>query len=151
MHVSRGLRLKGRGVIALAWIAIWLVNLAAPGLFRPAPPNGMPASLRIDVMPENVLITCPHHPEGCPKDCFCSKTYVTADEDNDGQSPSALRQHRLAACTSHQPFVTVEMSMQLPEPAILRLRVGPESHLLEGAAAETHAGHSRPPRKIPIA
>src|SRR3954463_10544662 len=99
MHVSRGLRRKGRGAIVLAWIAIWLVNLAAPGLFHPAPPDGMPTSARIDVMPKSQLITCPHHPEGCPKDCLCPKTYITADEDTGGQSPSALRQPRLAACT----------------------------------------------------
>jgi hypothetical protein len=151
MHVSRGLRLKGRGVIALAWIAIWLANLAAPGLFRSAPASGMPTASRIDVMPKSQLITCPHHPYGCPKDCFCPKTYVAADAGDDAQSPSALRQPRLAACTSHQDFVHADISLLPPSRAFRPLRFEPETRLPADRAAETRAGHSRPPRKIPIA
>jgi hypothetical protein len=151
MHVSRALRLKASSGIALAWIAIWLVNLAAPGLIRSAPFRGMPATSRIDVMPKSYLITCPHHPYGCPKDCLCPKSYVPTDEGESAPSPSALRQPRLAACTSHQDFVPDGIPLLLPRPASLRLRCEPEARLPKEGIAATHSGHTRPPRKIPIA
>lgn len=75
---------------------------------------GTPVAETLIEVPETPALRCHHHPEGCPKDCFCPKM-----EDGNpaagqaSQEPLLARETRLVQCT--------EGSAQEAQPLLLAM------------------------------
>ncbi len=150
MRHVRWWRRAGRSGIGVAWIAVWLVNLASMGSYDFGNHGALSAALRITVNGRIYIATCPHHPDGCPKDCMCPKTYVEVGRAYDAQDRPTLEQPYLATCTSHRAFAQEMISSPLPEPNFLWRPIASTEPLSFRIDAATQTGYPRPTLKIPI-
>jgi hypothetical protein len=69
-------------------------------------------------VPESPTLRCHHHPEGCPKDCFCPKfteDQPTPAEDAAHEHP-LVREPRLVQCTegTHQDAKPLLLALSVP-------------------------------------
>jgi hypothetical protein len=91
---------------------------------------------------------CPHHPEGCPKECMCPKIRSEADSDDVG----SVRQPTLARCSGKAKVPAAEaLGGGLPlEPD--RIALLPRAEPVAPARATTPSDPFREdPAKVPIA
>lgn len=94
------------------------------------------------------LEVCPHHPEGCPRDCMCPKTKVEAD----GPDSGTLTGPALTRCASESRAAPPESAaiFIVPEPPAFRLPAPIQPAPLR-PARQPLPGFRAAPDKIPIA
>ena len=52
-----------------------------------------------------MIATCPHHPDGCPKDCMCPKTFLTlgGHDDDERRASGSLHEPAWVTCSENGP------------------------------------------------
>ena len=92
--------------------------------------------------------TCHHHPEGCPRDCFCPKIHADADEAPSGSLAGAA----LGRCTERGGSTAPAPSAPCLIPAPIETVMPDRSRPLPSPAPQAIAPGFRPaPGKVPIA
>jgi hypothetical protein len=99
------------------------------------------------------LETCHHHPQGCPKDCFCPKTTVRVEAAEDASAPVSgiLQESSWVNCneegsTSTAPAYAVFVAEPGVHVFLTMLIVGTVAQATRGEVRAV----SNPPQKIPI-
>jgi hypothetical protein len=90
---------------------------------------------------------CPHHPQGCPRDCLCPKLHPDAD----GEGSAVAAGPALVQCTERGVWAPDAPGICLPA-LPFAIRIPEPIGILRGPAPAATAKGFRPaPGKIPIA
>lgn len=110
-------------------------------------PRKLGAVESVAIAAGEALEFCPHHPEGCPKECTCPKIRSEADSKDEG----AMRQATLERCAGKAKSAVPEaLGTGLPSDAAC-IAFHPRSAPLKAAVADSPAdAFSEPPVKVPI-
>jgi hypothetical protein len=94
---------------------------------------------------------CHHHPEGCPKDCFCPK--ITSGIEPESPHTGTLREPALVNCTEDAAVsASPQFSIFLPDPVWEMLQALEAIGLLKPVDPRGLPNPFRdPPQKVPIA
>lgn len=110
------------------------------------------ASTRIEVAGAPAP-TCHHHPEGCPKDCFCPKVVAEPSGHDHTEAASNLLEPSLVQCTESSPGESAPQLMASwlqPLPGIPDLR-GMARKVSAAATASARDPFLDPPLPVPRA
>ena len=96
---------------------------------------------------------CHHHPEGCPKDCFCPKIVPEDSEPAHAHEGGTVREASLVRCTEHAPgdFAPHLTAAWLDPITGFPDLQGPAGKILAAATASAHAPYFDPPLPVPRA
>lgn len=148
-------RLRAAGAIAI--LAAWVYNTLGSVLsdmLHEIVNASLVEAVAIEA-PELERHVCHHHPHGCPKDCFCPKLTVVAENTGGPVSPRSqdtLSEPSLEQCTElAHGMVWQFAALVLPEPPWVPIQLELKSNWPSARVREPLDPFQDPPRKIPIA